>query len=219
MVSFFPTCPAAPPGGTTLAEVARNAGEALSFHLEGMAAAGERIPEPGDFDAPLPDWLAPEPGEAPAEPVRLLVPVEAPGRAVRVNISMDEGLVARLDAAANRHGMSRSAFLAEAVRSALVADRSVGLCQRNSNLRPRRPRARMSCWRGLRVRAVGGTRTAGLRRCSGAGQRCTIARPRPIMRQGVRAVAVHARGPSDRTGAETVNEIVSVHPAITEKVR
>jgi metal-responsive CopG/Arc/MetJ family transcriptional regulator len=60
---------------------------------------------------------------APAEPVRLLVPVEVPGRAVRVNISMDEGLVARRDAAALRRGMSRSAFLAEAVRSALVADR------------------------------------------------------------------------------------------------
>jgi predicted RNase H-like HicB family nuclease len=121
----FPDLPGCTSGGATLAEAARNAGDALSFHLEGMAAAAERIPEPGDFDAPLPDWLAPEEGdEVPAEPVRLLVPVEAPGRAVRVNISMDEGLIARLDAAAGRRGMSRSAFLAEAVRSALIAEKA-----------------------------------------------------------------------------------------------
>ncbi len=120
----FPDLPGCTSGGATLAEASRNAAEALSFHLEGMAAAGEALPEPGDFDTPLPDWLAPEEGEPPAEPVRLLVPVEAPGRAVRVNISMDEGLVARLDAAASRHGMSRSAFLAEAVRSALRAEKA-----------------------------------------------------------------------------------------------
>ncbi len=120
----FPDLPGCTSGGATLTEAARNAAEALSFHLEGMAAARERIPEPGSFDMPLPDWLAPEEGEAPAEPVRLLVPVETPGRAVRVNISMDEGLVARLDAAANRRNMSRSAFLAEAVRSALVAEKA-----------------------------------------------------------------------------------------------
>jgi predicted RNase H-like HicB family nuclease len=121
---IFPDLPGCTSGGATLADAARKAGDALSFHLEGMAAAAERIPEPGDFDTPLPDWLAPEPGEAPAEPVRLMVPVEAPGRAVRVNISMDEGLVARLDAAALRHGMSRSAFLAEAARKALAAEKA-----------------------------------------------------------------------------------------------
>ncbi len=117
-----------------------------------MAAAGEALPEPGDLDAPLPDWLAPEEGEAPAEPVRLLVPVEAPGRAVRVTISMDEGLVARLDAAATRRTMSRSAFLAEAVRSAL-------------SRRRRRPERRPVGWTPLERRG------ARLPRLSGATMR------------------------------------------------
>ena len=43
---------------------------------------------------------------------------------MRVHISMDESLVARLDAAATRRNMSRSAFLAEAVRSALVVEKA-----------------------------------------------------------------------------------------------
>ena len=50
---------------------------------------------------------------------RILVRADLSGRAVRVNISIDEGLLAAADAAAQRQGMSRSAFLADAVRTAL----------------------------------------------------------------------------------------------------
>ncbi len=45
----FPDLPGCTSGGATLTEAARNAAEALSFHLEGMAAARERIPEPGEL--------------------------------------------------------------------------------------------------------------------------------------------------------------------------
>ncbi len=85
-----------------------------------MAAAGGKNPRARRLRcAPARlGWPAGSRARKPVEPVRLLVPVEAPGRPVRVNISMDEGLVARLDAAANRHGMSRSAFLAEAADGA-----------------------------------------------------------------------------------------------------
>jgi metal-responsive CopG/Arc/MetJ family transcriptional regulator len=48
-----------------------------------------------------------------------LVPVEMPGRSVRTNITLDEGLLARLDAAATAEGMSRSGFIAQAVRDRL----------------------------------------------------------------------------------------------------
>ncbi len=52
-------------------------------------------------NAPLPDWLEEVPGEIVA---RVLVPVELPGRAVRANVTIDEGLLARLDAAAAAEG-------------------------------------------------------------------------------------------------------------------
>ena len=52
------------------------------------------------------------------------VEVELPGRAVRVNISIDESLLERVDRAARAAGQTRSSFLAEAVRRRL-AEQSV----------------------------------------------------------------------------------------------
>ncbi len=84
----------------TLIEVARNAGRALSFHVERMAGADERIPEPSNFDAPLPDWLTSEEGEAVAEPVRFQTPRRGAWAGPDVNISADEGRVACIEATA-----------------------------------------------------------------------------------------------------------------------
>ncbi len=52
---------------------------------------------------------------------RLMVQVEMPGRIVRVNLTMNEALRARVDAAASARGMSRSGYVAEAVRDRLRA--------------------------------------------------------------------------------------------------
>jgi len=49
-----------------------------------------------------------------------LARVELPGRAVRLNITMDEGLVAAIDKVAN----NRSSFLADAARDALAKRRT-----------------------------------------------------------------------------------------------
>jgi predicted RNase H-like HicB family nuclease len=105
---YFPDLDGCTSGGDTLQEAARNAAEALALHLEGMAEESYPIPDPSDLDA-LP---VPEPGEA----ARLLVPGDVPGRSVRANLSLEEGLLARIDAAATARGMSRSAFVAEAAR-------------------------------------------------------------------------------------------------------
>jgi hypothetical protein len=110
----FPGLPGCTSGGDGLQEAARNAPEALAFHIEGML---EAVPEPGTLDDPLPDWLA---DEDLRRTVRLLVPVDLPGRALRLNVSLEEGPVRRIDAAAAVRGMSRSAFLAEAARRALA---------------------------------------------------------------------------------------------------
>jgi len=61
-------------------------------------------------------WLA---GAGGSTVARVLVPAEVPGRSVRANVTVDEGLLARLDAAAAAEGMSRSGYIAQAVRERL----------------------------------------------------------------------------------------------------
>ncbi len=76
-----------------------------------------------------PSWCAVEDGaETPAlpagshNPVMLMVPAEVRTRAVRVNVSLDEALLARMDAVAARTGTSRSALLAKGARMAIAAE-------------------------------------------------------------------------------------------------
>ena len=112
----FPDFPGCVTTGETVREAAEMALEALALHVEGMVEDREALPEPSEPDAPLPDWLADLPDHTVA---RLLVPVELPGRAVRVNITLNEGLLARLDKAAGAEGETRSGYIAQAVRERL----------------------------------------------------------------------------------------------------
>ena len=61
----------------------------------------------------MPDWL--DQGDVEGA-VRILVPIEIGGKAVRVNITMDDGLLARLDRVASVRGVSRSGALSNAAR-------------------------------------------------------------------------------------------------------
>jgi predicted RNase H-like HicB family nuclease len=113
----FPDFPGCVTGGETVQEAAAMAAEALAGHVEAMTEAGEPLPEPSPPDAPLPDWLSEAPGRTTAT---VLIPVEIPGRAVRINVSIDEGLLARLDRAAAQTGETRSGLIARAVREAIA---------------------------------------------------------------------------------------------------
>jgi hypothetical protein len=53
------------------------------------------------------------------EIARMMVRAELPGRSIRLNISMDEGLVAAIDLAAKARSTSRSGLLADAIRQYL----------------------------------------------------------------------------------------------------
>lgn len=55
-------------------------------------------------------------------PIVLMVPTEVRTRSVRVNVSLDAGLLARMDAVAARLGTSRSALLAKGARLAIAAE-------------------------------------------------------------------------------------------------
>ena len=109
---FFPDFVGCVSHGTTTEEAAREAENALALHLRGMIEDGAAIPDPTPLESVERD---PEVEEF----ARILVRAELPGRAVRLNISMEEGLLAAVDVTASQQGKNRSAFLADAARAAI----------------------------------------------------------------------------------------------------
>jgi predicted RNase H-like HicB family nuclease len=113
----FPDVPGCISAGATLDEALANGAEALTFHLEGMVEDGDEPPVPRTLD---PIKADPDFAFEFSEPhVVALVPYEPPSRSVRINVTMDERLVAAIDRAAKREGGSRSGFLANAAREKL----------------------------------------------------------------------------------------------------
>lgn len=103
---FFPDVPGCVSSGESLFAAMENGERALAAHIELLAQEGEEIPESSsevavDDDVDVVSYF--------------LAHVELPGRTVRLNVTMDEGLVARID----RVARNRSAFLAEAARERL----------------------------------------------------------------------------------------------------
>jgi len=113
---FFPDLPGCTSGGDTIEEAVRNAEEAARGHIEILVEDGESVPAPSDLRQ-----IVLEPGVNAV--AQVLVRVEMPGRAVRVNITLPEDLLAAVDSHAQRRGFSRSGFLAQAAREALKRDR------------------------------------------------------------------------------------------------
>ena len=109
----FPDFPGCTSAGDGFEDALREASEALAFHAQGMREDGESIPAPRSLEeirAAGEDWY--DMAGAIVAAVPLLPP---PARAVRVNITIDERLLAEIDAVAK----NRSAFLADAAREAL----------------------------------------------------------------------------------------------------
>lgn len=81
--------------GLDAVQPCRLTSEATIARLPAPLEAVERDPEVDEF-------------------TRILVRAELPGRAVRVNMSIEKRLLAAIDASAQRMGKSRSAFVADA---------------------------------------------------------------------------------------------------------
>ena len=109
---FFPDLPGLASAGKTLQQAALNAEEALRGHLGLMVRDGDDLPLPSTLDD-IP--VDPEVEEA----SRILVRADLPGKAIRLNISLEESLVTAIDAAATARGMTRSGFLADLARRSL----------------------------------------------------------------------------------------------------
>ena len=107
----FPDFPGCISGGGSLDEAVLRGTEVLAAHVAVMAEFGDPLPRLRSRAEILAD---PEGADAAADAVLVAVPVDLPGRAVRVNVSLDEHLLKRIDASARAAGQSRSAYLASA---------------------------------------------------------------------------------------------------------
>ncbi|NEX93712.1 hypothetical protein G3573_13110 [Caulobacter sp. 17J65-9] len=117
---FFPDLDGCVTAGDSADEAAARAPEALALHLEGLAEVGEPIPGPSAIDAIERD---PDINEV----ARLLVEAEEPKAGERVNVWLPKSLLSRIDRYVEEVGAggSRSAFLAQAARQVLDAERKI----------------------------------------------------------------------------------------------
>jgi predicted RNase H-like HicB family nuclease len=135
----FPDFPGCVTAGSTLEEARFNAIEALTFHMEGMLEDGDDIPAPSSIDDIAGDLEG---------AVVLPVNVDLPGKTVRINITLNEGQLAKIDRVATASGQTRSGFM---VDSSVERAFDYWTAKEAEILPPRRPRTGA---------VIGGCRTA-----------------------------------------------------------
>ncbi len=107
----FPGFPGCITAGKTMDEAKDLAHEALLLHLEGLREDGEQLPAPSNLE----DIVA-DPENADAVAFLVVSVPDSQGKAKRINITMPEETLRRVDAAAKRRGLSRSSFLTRAAQ-------------------------------------------------------------------------------------------------------
>ena len=110
----FPDFPGCITAGKTIDEAKDLAYEALLLHWEGLREDGEQLPAPSNLE----DIVA-DPENADAVAFLVVSVPDAQGKAKRINITMPEETLRRVDAAAKRLGLSRSAFLTRAAQAVI----------------------------------------------------------------------------------------------------
>ena len=116
-----PDLPGSTSGGVTVDAALRNAVEAATLWVEDARADGEKIPKARSAETLRDD---PEVAIALAHGgILTYVPlVLDAGRPVKANLSLDVGLLEAIDEAAERRGLTRSAFLASAAREKIESE-------------------------------------------------------------------------------------------------
>jgi len=110
----FPDFPGLITAGTTLDDARCAAQEALARHVCNLADIGEAIPLPSTLDQVMSD-----PGNRDGVAVLMCIKTEQ-ARAIRVNVTMPEDVLAQLDQYAQANGFSRSRLLTQAARRILT---------------------------------------------------------------------------------------------------
>jgi predicted RNase H-like HicB family nuclease len=110
---MFPDFPGCISAARTIEHALREVAEALALHVDGMREDGDKIPKPRTVEAireSKQDWV--DFTDAIVATVSLLPPE---GKSLRVQVTMDERLLARIDAVTKNRG----AFLSRAALQAL----------------------------------------------------------------------------------------------------
>ena len=98
--------------GKTLEEAKNMASEALQFHIDGMLEDKEELPEALSLDAIKDKYSDAE--------AFLIISAKIPSIAKRINITIDEKLLRKLDKYLEDHGDNRSHFFAESIKEKLM---------------------------------------------------------------------------------------------------
>ena len=110
----FPDFPGCITAGGTIDEAKDMAHDALSLHIKGMLEDGENIPTPSKLEDIMDD-----PDYSDAAAILVVSVSEVKPRSVRVNITVPEDMLRKIDAVAKKRGMSRSSFLVHAAQNAM----------------------------------------------------------------------------------------------------
>ena len=108
----FPDVEGAISEADSFEEAVANAREALELILEALHEDGEAAPKSRADERAIKRIL--KAGALPA-----LITASAPSKAVRINVTIDEGVLDRVDRSIAETGQSRSGFLTAAARAAL----------------------------------------------------------------------------------------------------
>lgn len=110
----FPDFPGIATAGTTLDDARAMAEEALAFHIEGLVGDEEAIPEASSLEDVMSD-----PDNRSGVAILVAVKTEAP-KVIRVNVTLPGDILEQIDRYAEAHGLSRSGFLAQAAKKAML---------------------------------------------------------------------------------------------------
>ena len=115
----FPDFPGCVTAGSSIDEAKDMAHDALSLHIKGMIEDDENIPTPSKLEDIMDD-----PDYSDAAAILIVSISEAKPRSVRVNITVPEDMLRKIDTVAKKRGMSRSSFLVHAAQNAITSNKN-----------------------------------------------------------------------------------------------
>ena len=116
----FPDMPGCFPAADDFDDLPRIAAETLRQHVEALESNGRPVPAPRVMTEVMADKEVRRAIRSGA--TTILVPLLAdPGRTVRVNVTVERGLLEQIDEAAETRGLTRSGFLAQAAREKIAS--------------------------------------------------------------------------------------------------
>ncbi len=116
---WFPDMPGCFPAADAFDDLPRVAAEVLRQHVEALESNGRTTPAPRPLAEAMNDRDVRKALKGGA--TTMLVPLLAdPGRTVRVNVTVERGLLEQIDEAAEARGLTRSGFLAQAAREKIA---------------------------------------------------------------------------------------------------